>query len=341
VTGKHPRLRSHTRRRKSGKIVTYYVYDRRPEGLPDLALGTDFEQAVVKWREIHERAPRIAGTLLAAFERWEAEVLPDYDSAVTKRGYALNLKRLKPVFGPASWDRIDFPMLKTYLKKRTAKTQANRELSLLQIIWNWARGEGLTIMQWPAAGMERSKWKNPEQARDFEVTDALFQAVYDEGDQVLRDCMDLATATGMRLTDCRTILLPRDDVLRLKASKTGKLGAFDVDLSTVLPGILTRRRGIQARHIMLLSTPGGLPVSATMLRDRYEAAREAAAAKAEQAGRAAMATTIRAMFLRDMRSRAADLADDAGAAQKLLQHGSQATTLRHYRTKAEKLKPAR
>ena len=165
--------------------------------------------------------------------------------------------------------------------------------------------------------------------------------MYDAADQVLRDCMDLATATGMRLTDCRTILLPRDDVLRLKASKTGKLGSFDVDLSAVLPGLLARRRAVQAYHVMLLSTHTGRPVSATMLRDRYETAREAAAAKADQAGQAELATTIRAMFLRNMRSRAADLADDAGAAQRLLQHGSQATTLRHYRTKSEKLNPAR
>jgi hypothetical protein len=63
VTGQHPRLRSHTRRRKSGKVVTYYLYDRRPDGLPDIALGRDYESALAKWHEIHERAPRIAGTL--------------------------------------------------------------------------------------------------------------------------------------------------------------------------------------------------------------------------------------------------------------------------------------
>ena len=343
MTGHHPRLRSHTRRRKSGKVVTYYLYDRRPEGLPDIALGRDYEAALVKWHEIHERAPRIAGTLLEAFEAWERDVLPTYASEVTKRGYRLNLKRLKPVFGPRTWDRITFPVLKLYLSKRTAKTQANRELSLLQIIWNWARGvtPPLTDLAWPAAGMERSRWKNKEQPRQFEVTDQLFQAVYAEGDQVLRDCMDLATATGMRLTDCRTILLPRGDVLRLQASKTGKKADFDVCLSEVLPGLLERRRALSAQHLMLLSTPTGRPVSATMLRDRYEDARTTAALKADEAGDAELAQSIRAMFLRDMRKRAADLADDAGEAQQLLQHGSRATTVRHYRTKAERLKPAR
>jgi hypothetical protein len=340
MTGQHPRLRSHTRRRKSGKVVTYYVYDRRPEGLPDLALGRDYEQAIKRWREIHEEAPRIAGTLQEAFARWEAEVLPNH-KPVTRRGYALNLKRIKPVFGPATWDQIDFPTLKLYLKKRTAKTQANREMSLLQIIWNWARGEGLTAMHWPAAGLERSKWKNTEQAREFEVTDALFAAVYGEGDQVLRDCMDIATATGMRLTDCRTVVLPRGDVLRLKASKTGKKADFDMALSEVLPELLTRRRALAADHLMLLSTPGGRAVSPTMLRDRYELARERSAKKAYLANDDDFAREIKSMWLRDMRKRAADLAGDETEAQHLLQHGSAATTMRHYRTKATKLKPTR
>lgn len=343
MTGKHPRLRSHTRRRKNGKVVTYYFYDRRDQGKPDEPLGKDYDEALRKWREIHERGPRIAGTLEEAFEAWEREVLPTYASDVTRRGYALNLKRLKPVFGPSTWDRITFPVLKLYLQKRTAKTQANRELSLLQVIWNWARGTTpqLTDLPWPAAGMERSRWKNPERAREFEVSDELFAAVYAEADQVLRDCMDLATATGMRLTDCRAVLLPRGDTLRLKASKTGKKADFDLSLSAVLPELIERRRAIQADHLMLLSTPQGKAVSPTMLRDRYELARARAAKKAYLGNNDELARQIKAMYLRDMRKRAADLAEDAGAAQELLQHGSQATTLRHYRTKAARLKPTR
>lgn len=338
MTGQHPRLRSHTRRRKSGKVVTYYVYDRRPEGRPDIALGRDYEQALKRWHEIHEHAPRIAGTLQEALEAWQRDRLPTYSSDVTRRGYALNLKRLLPVFGPATWDQVDFPTLKTYLKKRSAKTQANRELSLLQIVWNWARGEGLTTLPWPAAGMARSKWKNTETPREFEVTDELFAAVYAQADPVLRDCMDIATATGMRLTDCRTVVLPRDDVLRLKASKTGKRADFDMRLSAVLPDLLARRRAIQADHLMLLSTPKGGKVSPTMLRDRYESARDEAAKLADAEGNESLAQAIRSMYLRDMRKRAADLSEDPTA---LLQHGDKRTTEKHYLTRPQRLKPAR
>ena len=342
MTGQYPRLRSHTRHRKSGKVVTYYFYDRRDDGKPDEPLGRDFEEAVKRWRRIHEHAPRIAGTLQEAFERWEVEVLPTYASAVTRRGYALNLKRLAPVFGPSSWDRITFPVLKLYLQKRTAKTQANRELSLLQIIWNWARGTtpSLTDLPWPAAGMERSRWKNKEQAREFEVSEDLFAVVYAEGDQVLRDCMDLSSATGMRLTDCRAVLLPRGDTLRLKASKTGKKADFDLHLSTVLPDLIERRRAIQAGHLMLLSTPAGRAVSPTMLRDRYELARERAAVRADEAGNAELAQQIRAMWLRDMRKYSANFGTEAEAMERT-QHSDVATLRKHYRTRVPKATPAR
>lgn len=342
MTGQYPRLRSHIRRRKSGKVVTYYSYDRRPEGEPDTPLGSDYEKAVERWREIHEHGPRIAGTVQEAFERWEREVLPGYESAVTRRGYALNLKRLKPVFGPGAWERVDLPRLKQYLAKRSAKTQANREISLFQIVWNWARTEGLTKLPWPAADMKRSKWKNKERARRFEVTDELFAAVYAEGDAVLRDCMDLSSATGMRLTDCRTIVMPRGDLLHLEATKTGKPGDFDLSLSAVLPELIARRRALaKATHLMLLSTPEGRPVSPTMLRDRYELARRRAALKAYIANDDELARQIKAMWLRDMRKMAADLAPSDEEAQKLLQHGDVRTTRAHYRTKAARLKPVR
>ena len=54
MTNKYPNLRSHTRKRKSGRVVTYYFYDRRQNGEPDIPLGTDYEQAISKWEEIRK-----------------------------------------------------------------------------------------------------------------------------------------------------------------------------------------------------------------------------------------------------------------------------------------------
>jgi hypothetical protein len=352
MTGQHPRFRSHVRRRKNGEVKVYYFYDRRPDGKPDVPLGTDYQEALKRWAEVHNRLPRIAGTLEEAFSQWEEKALPVYSNAETRRGYAKHLRRLRPAFGEALWHEVELKELKGYLEKRGGKTQANREVSLLSIIWNWARTEGLTDLPFPAAGMQRSRWKNREKARKFRVTDDLFALVYAEADQVLRDCMDLASATGMRLTDCRTVLLPRGDTLTLEASKTGKAADFDLSLSAVLPELIARRRALKASHLMLLSTSTRIPrpISQRMLRDRWDEARATAAGKLDNLAAAAdgderehlvaLAAQVRAMWLRDMRKRAADLAADDEAAAELLQHSDVRVTRKHYRS-AGKLRPVR
>jgi len=330
MTGQYPRLRSHSRKRRSGKVVVYYFYDRRPEGEPDVPLGSDFDEAVKKWDEIHNRLPRIAGTLEEAFDAWELEVLPAYTSAETRRGYAKSLRQLRPVFGPATWDQVDLPVCKSYLKKRTAKTQANREMSLLSIVWNWARSEGYTTLPWPAAGMERSKWKNPEKARKMKVLDGVWEAIRWEGNQTLQDCMDVGVATGMRLTDCTTVLLPKGDILHLEASKTGKEAEWDMSLSATLPELVSRRRGLGAAHLMLLSTPDGKPVSLRSLGYHWDKARMRAAVKAYLANDDEFARAIKALYLRDARKRAAQKSGSLEAASELLQHSDKRLTERHY-----------
>ncbi len=335
-TSKYPRLRVRVRKGKGGQVWTSYFYDMRSQGKPDIALGTDYAAALSKWEELHLNKSAYKGTLAEAFDRWEREVLPTYTSDETRSGYARHLKRLRPSFGPATWESVTFPHLKQYLKLRSAKTQGNRELALLSIVWNWARGEGLSAIPWPAAGMERSRWKNKEKPRKFEVTDELFNAVYLEADQLLKDCMDLASATGLRLTDCRTIALPRDAFLRFEASKTGKLALYDISESAVLPGIVERRRQVSVSHDFLLSSPTGIPLSARMLRDHWDEARSKAAEKNPH-----LADQIKKMFLRDMRKRASDLVETVEDAAKLLQHSNLELTRRHYRTRGERVKPVR
>jgi hypothetical protein len=333
---KYPRLRTHTRKGKGGQVWTSWWFDMRPDGKPDISLGTDYEQALKLWDELANQKPRIIGTIQEAFDAWEKEVLPEYKSLETRKGYTQNLRHLRPVFNTATWDAVDFPTLKGYLKKRTAKVQGNREMALFSIIWRWAYGEGYTTLPWPAAGMERSKWKNKEEARTFEVSDALFAAVYSQASPMLRAAMDIATATGLRLTDVRTVLVPTNGLLHVKASKTGKAATFEVALSPVLQTTVAGRNQIAANHLMLLSTPSGRPVSARMLREAFETARESAAEAHPE-----LADDLRKMYLRDMRKRAADLAGDLKEASELLQHSSTKVTADHYRTKPTKVRPVR
>ena len=304
-----------------------------------MRLGSNHEQALAKWDELHNHRPRTVGRLQEAFNRWKERELPKYDVEETRKGYSKNLRQLEPVLGETIWEEITLPVLREYLDRRTAKTQGNREMSLLSIIWGKAILWGMTRLPWPATGVKN--WKNEEQARDFEVTDALFSAVYAEGDQVLRDCMDIATATGMRLSDTRTVRMPVNGSLRHKSSKTGKWVEFDVAQSPVLSKLVARRESTKVHCVMLLATDSGRQVSLSMLRDRWDEARDQAAVKTETTGNRHFGAEIRAMYLRDMRSRAADLAGDLSAASKLLQHSSKRLTEKHYRTKAEKLTAVR
>jgi site-specific recombinase XerC len=329
---KYPRLRSHTRKGKGGQVWVSYWYDMRGTGKPDVALGRDHAAAVQQWEKLANHLPLTKGRVQEAIDRFVEKVLPTYTSAETIKGYKKNLRQLEPVFGKAGWHEITLPVLRQYLDNRTAKTQGNRELALLSVIWGKALLWGMTEKPWPAAGVKG--WKNPEQAREFEVTTELFNAVYEHADQVLRDCMDIATTTGMRLTDARTVRMPVDGRLRFRAGKTGKWDYFVVEKSPVLTALIERRGNVDS--VMLLTTKTGRAVSASMLRARYDDARIKAAAANPK-----LADDIKAMFLRDTRKRAADLADDVDEASKLLQHSSKALTAKHYRTKGTELKAVR
>ena len=112
-------------------------------------------------------------------------------------------------------------------------------------------------------------------------------------------------------------------------------------LKAIELAVQREREASKAHCTMLLATNTGRQVSMTMLRSRWDDARDKAALKAEQTGNREFGAQIRVMYLRDMRSRAADLAGDIGEATKLLQHSSQRLTERHYRNKAEKLRAVR
>jgi hypothetical protein len=346
---KYPRFRSVTRKGAGGKVWVYYRYDMRSEGKPDVQLGTDYPTALAKWDELHNKKPARAGFIQEGIDLWRERVLigtkdspSPYTNKETRRDYTRHLKRIEEWCGHKTWGDVTVPVMRTYLRERKGKTQANRELSVLSIVWNFSRLEGLTTLPWPAAGLEKSGWKNPEKAREFEVTDELFNAVYAKGDQILKDAMDLASATSMRITDVRTIPLPPGDTLKLKASKTGKKTDFTISLSQVLPDLIRRRRANKkALHLKLLAAPTGREVSYRMLNDRYVKARAAAADAARKAGDAELAELIEGMILRDCRSYASDKAETPEEARQLLQHSDVATTMRHYRTKADKAKPVR
>lgn len=333
---KYPKLRVSVKRGRAGQVWQSWWYDMRGTGQRDISLGNDYEQALKRWAEIALDAPRIAGTLEEAFRAWEQDdsgLLAERLKDSTRVGYIKCLRALRPVFSGARWDEVTLPVMAQYVRKRTAKTRARQEMQVLSVVWNWARVQGMTALHFPAADMGRSGWKGIAQAREVEVTDAAFAAIYKHADACLRDALDIATATGLRVMDVIGLRLSdvRDGKLIVQASKTGKRAEFDLSLSTVLLPIIERRRAMrEPEHVFLLAA-GRRPVTHRRLSDRFTKAR-ALAAKEHPA--------CAALFLRDMRKRAGQLAGTLAEASTLLQHSSQSVTQRHYRS-GDKLKPVR
>lgn len=334
---KHPKLRVSVKRGRAGQVWTSYWFDMRGTGKPDVALGNDYAEALRRWAEIALDAPRIAGTLEEAFREWENDeqhgLLAPRLKSSTRVGYAKCLRALRPVFGGARWDEVTLPVLAQYVRKRTAKARARQEMQLLSVLWGWARIAGLTALHYPADDMQRNAWKGLAGVRQVEVEDEAFAALHEHADQTLRDALDIATATGLRVMDVLGLRLSdvRDGKLIVSASKTGKRAEFDLSASAVLLPIIERRKAMKAPEHLFLLAAGRRPVTHRMLADRFTKAR-AAAAKEHPA--------CADLFLRDMRKRAGQLAGSLSEASTLLQHSSQSVTQRHYRS-GDKLKPVR
>lgn len=335
---KYPKLRVSVKRGKAGQVWRSWWFDMRGTGQPDIPLGSDYAVALQKWAEITHDGPRIAGTLEEAFRAWEQrgiEVRPDGRprSAETISGYRKCLAALRPVFKAARWEEVDLPALVKYRNERPAKGRARQELQVMSVLWGFARLEGLTALHFPGAGMQRSGWKGVPGVRQVEVQVDAFAALHKHADQTLRDALDIASATGIRVTDVLKLRLSdvRGGELVNVANKGGKRGDFDISASKVLQPIIDRRKANKtAQHLFLLAA-GRKPVTYRMLAERFTKARAAAALECPEAA---------GLWLRDMRKFAGQLAPSLAAASKLLQHSSLSVTARHYRP-GDKLTPVR
>ena len=329
MTNKYPRLRTHVRKGANGQVWVSYYYDNRPG--KDIPLGTDYSKAIEQWDKIRNKIPLTVGRIQQAIDKYKETILPNLVKG-TRQQYATYIKQIEPVFGQAGWHEVTVPVLLQYLDGRSKKTSANRELSVLAVIWGKAVRWGMTEKVWPAAGL--SKWKNPEVKRNLDITEEQFNAIYQHADRLLRDSMDIASATALRVTDVRTILMPKDGILRFKASKTEKEAEFLVSQSPVLSRIVARREAMKAYSVMLLCTDSGKQVSERMLLNRWNKAKKLAVAEHPNLG-------LEGLYNRDMRKVAANLAETLEDASKLLQHSDKKTTADFYFNRPTKLKAVR
>lgn len=206
-----------------------------------------------------------------------------------------------------------------------------------------AREWGMTDKANPCFGLRRNK----ETPRDYYASEVVWDAVYAQAVQELKDAMDLAYLTGQRPADvlkaAKTDL--SDGFLRVGQGKTEKRlrilledAGKQSDLAAFLENLLERRAMNGIRTSVLITNASGLRMSQQMLRNRWDEAREKAAIKADAEGDTALAASIRQFQFRDIRPKAAsEIALEH--ASKLLGHTSEEITKRVYRRVGEVVKP--
>lgn len=343
-----PRMIRRTRKRKNGKIwVGYYYNGRDAEGnRVEIPLGGDLDEAKIEWARLDRKAiPKPAHLMGRLFDDYELKVIPTLKLG-TQSDYQKGLKQLRNAFESAPIEAISPQVIAQYRDARTAKVRANREIALLSTMFTFAREWGLTDKANPCFGLRRNK----ETPRDFYAGDIIWNAVYEQAEQDLRNAMDLAYLTGQRPAD--VLKASTTDLnhgfLMVGQGKTEKRlrirlyeGDNETDLCAFINGLLDRRAQAGTRTSTLITNQAGLRMSYNMLRNRWDEAREKAASKAAIDGDTELATSIRKFQFRDIRPKAGSEIEDIKAASRLLGHSTEEMTKKVYRRVGEVVSPTK
>lgn len=340
-----PRMLRRTRKRKNGRIWVSYYYDGRDENgkRKEIPLGPDLYEAKVKWAKMeYKTPPKIVRNMGEVFDRYEARIIPGKKPR-TQQDNLKELKQLRKAFDNAPIDAITPQVVAQYRDARTAKVRANREIALLSHVFTIAREWGMTEKANPCAGVRRNK----ETPRDFYADSAVWDAVYVQAAQELKDAMQLAYLTGQRPADVLKITVNdlSDDFLIVSQGKTQKrlrislrFEGMDTKLSMFIKDLMERRILSGIRNSRLITNTGGLRMSAQMLRNRWDEARMKAVKQAIGDNNPELAASTRQFQFRDIRPKAASEIE-LEHASRLLGHSKEEITRKVYRRKGEIVRP--
>ena len=327
-----PHMYRRTRQRKYGKVwVAYYYRDAQGKDIP---LGSDLDQARIKWAQLEAKEkPLDLLTMKGIFDRYIRDIIPKKAPRTQKDNLA-EIKRLRELFDDAPIDSITPSSIAGYRDARTAKVRANREIATLSHVFNLAREWGITTKENPCQGVR----KNREKPRDYYANDVVWAAVYSKAPQELKDAMGLAYLTGQRPAD--VLMMRKDDVeggfLMVQQNKTGKRLRIHVttngelnSLGLLLSNIAKRNSGLVSSYLIVSRT--GRRMTASMLRKRWNEARDSAKLKAASDGDTLLTHRITEFQFRDIRPKAASEIKDIGEASLLLGHTKGDITERVYR----------
>lgn len=269
------------RKKPSGRV--FYYYDAGGKPRKEIPLGADYGLAILKYAELER--DRTSDSLKQAVitfgyvaGKYQVEVMPNKATATHKKNLH-ELKNLLEFFNdpPAPLEAIQPQHVRQYLRWRNeAPVRANREKALLSAIWNYAREMGYTALANPCTGVKGNK----ETGRDVYIEDSVYKVVHEKADAGLRDAMDLAYLTGQRVGD--TLRMDERDIreghIWVTQSKTKAKRRIEIagELAQLIDRIRARKAGHKVRATRLIVAEDGSPMTASMLRSRFDKARVAA-----------------------------------------------------------------
>lgn len=328
----------HPRVQRSGK--TYYYMYTRDKPRKEIPLGGDYILALKRYVELNvvDTSPGEA-TFTDLEQKYLLAAVPKLAPNST-RMYKSDIKHLKEAFASAPLDQIKPMHIRQFLDAHSdKKTTANRCKRLFSTMWNHARGWGYTDLPNPCTGIKGHTLSK----RTVYITDAMYYAVYAKASIPLRDAMDLAYLTGQRPAD--TLRMSKLDIVEghliVTQAKTQQPLRIIIagKLAELLDRIDGRKQTYKIITSALLTNTNGKRLTAPVLRQHFEKAREEAAVSSP-----GLADAIRAFHFYDLRAKAADdTSDQRGeqAASDLLGHDNVKTTQRHYLRRGKRVDPTK
>lgn len=324
--GRYPTINKHlpnrmrARRQKSGTV--YYYYDLGGNPRKEKPLGSDYVLAVQQWAELNLSPAPVRPTVSYAIVRYLSS--PSYAalSSGTQADYKFAIDKIQEAFGEAPLDDVEPAYLNLYLQTRSAesKHRAQREISVLGMIFRFARSIGLTKND-PKESITLKKMPG---RKFIYISDEMLDAVYTKASIDLKDAMDLAYYIGQRPADVLAMskINIKDGIMEYRQGKTGtpQRIAITGQLEDLLKRIELRKAEYKTHSLFLLVDERGQKMTKHKLRARFEKAREEAGIAGKD------------FQFRDLRSKSgSDLKDQQGieSAQALLGHTS-VTMTEHY-----------
>ncbi len=164
-------------------------------------LGQKFGPALKQWADL-EASPETASTFGQALNGYLIDELPDLAEA-TQKEYRRMSGTLREVFGDTPLAEIEGTHVAQYLKKRTAKKMANREMALMSSVFSYAMRMGFAKAN-PCHGVRRNKEKRRTR---LPTTDELL-AVLGRAEPTLRAMIALTLSTALREKDLLALDIP-------------------------------------------------------------------------------------------------------------------------------------